>query len=282
MQTVPRFSEMPYRRPSPEDIKTAATTLIEAWEAASGVTEQTQVLKDWDAFMTEYNTNNMLARVHFQQQTDDPSAKEEQAFFDDLNPILLENNVEFLRKVTSAPNRSSLEDQLGAHAFKLWDCFLGTFAPEIADGNRQEAKLKTEYSELLAGLKIDFNGETYNLSTIRGLFGHKDRDIRHGAQKAKSNAMAALAPELDRIYDELVHVRHDMATRLGYRSFTPMGYRQMSRTDYTDTDVAEFRKQIREVVVPLANKIYARRATALGIQDFSFHDESVRDPSGVP
>ena len=165
MQSVPRFSDMPYRRPSRDDINTAAGKLIRAWDAADGVDKQTQVLKDWDAFMSEYSTNNMLARVHFQQQTDDPAAKVEQAYFDDLNPILLENNVSFLRKVTSADNRPMLENALGAHAFSLWDCFLGTFAPEIADANRREAKLKTEYSELLAGLQIVFPTSLATITT---------------------------------------------------------------------------------------------------------------------
>jgi len=282
MQSVPRFSEMPYERPCADEINSQVATLLAAWDAADNTEAQAKVIMQWDALTTEFESNHMLARVHFQQSTTDADAKVEQEFFDNLSPIILEHELNFLRRVTKADTRPELERLLGNHAFALWDCFLGTFAPEIADGSRKEAKLKTEYSALLAGMEIEYEGEKHNLSSIRGFFGNKDRSIRLGAQKAKAAAMASIASDLDRIYDDLVQVRHEMATSLGYSSFTPMGYRRMNRTDYDDTDVAQFRKQVRDVVVPLAQKIYKRRADALGINDFSFHDESVRDLSGVP
>jgi len=282
MQSVPRFSDMPYERPTPEDINNKAQKLISAWDGAVTVAEQTAIIQQWDDNTAEYETNHMLAQVHFQQRTTDPDAKEEQVFFDNLNPVVLENNLSFLKRVTTTPNRKALEEQLGSQAFALWDCFLGTFAPEISELSRQESKLRTEYSELLAGLEIPFQGETYNLSSMRGFYGNKDRSVRLGAQQAKAHAMESIAPELDRIYDDLVKVRHEMATTLGYDTFTPLGYRRMDRTDYDDSNVEQFRKQVREVVVPLAQRIYARRAESLGIPDFKFHDESVRDHSGVP
>ena len=282
MQSTPRFSEMPYVRPSIPDLERKATELIQAWDAASTADDQREVIKRWDESNVEYESNHMLARVTFQQKTQDPDAKKEQEFFDNLHPMVLENSLTFLRRVTQSEYRRELEETFGKQAFALWDCFLGTFSPDIADGNREEAKLRTEYSQLLASIEIDFNGETYNLSTLRGLFGHKKRDIRLGAQRAKAKAMSEIAPQLDRIYDDLVKVRHQMATQLGYQNFIPLGYRRMDRTDYNDLDVAAFRNQIRTVVVPLAQKVYARRAESLGLSDYGFHDESVRDDRGVP
>ena len=158
----------------------------------------------------------------------------------------------------------------------------GTFEPAIAELKRKEAALCTEYSELLAKISIEFRGETHNLSTLRGFFGDADRGVRLEAQRLRSQALGEIADDMDRIYDELVRIRHQMATTLGYDNFVPLGYRRMDRTDYNADDVATFRAQVRDHVVPLAQKIYARRAASLGIDTIEFHDESVRDLKGVP
>ena len=88
MQSVPRFSEMPYSRPSADDLNSQSSDLIQAWDSANSVEDQKKVIQKWDAYTAEYETNNMLARVHFQQQTNDPAAKVEQEYFDNLVEML--------------------------------------------------------------------------------------------------------------------------------------------------------------------------------------------------
>lgn len=273
---------MPYERPDVDTLKKNSAALIAAWDSAGDVDEQVEVIAQWDAQQALFQSNQTLAMVHFQQSTTDTDAKAEKVFFDDLSPVILEANLNFLKRVTSSAHRADLEDKLGEQAFALWDCFLGTFEPAIAELKREEAALGTEYSELLAKISIEFRGETHNLSTLRGFFGHADRDVRLEAQRLRSKALSEIAGDMDRIYDQLVRIRHQMATTLGYDNFVHLGYRRMDRTDYNADDVATFRAQVRDHVVPLAQKIYARRATSLGIDTIAFHDESVRDLKGVP
>ena len=282
MYPAPRFSDMPYERPDVSVLKQASNDLLADWDAATDAETQAELIARWNSEQALLQSNQTLAMVHFQQATTDSDAKAEKVFFDDLNPALLEANLNFLKRVTASEHRATLEKKLGHQAFALWDSFLGTFEPAIADLKRDEARLGTEYSELLAKVSIEFQGETHNLSTLRGFFGHADRSIRLEAQRLRSQALGDLADEMDRIYHELVQIRHQMATTLGYDHFVPLGYRRMDRTDYNAEDVARFREQVRNHVVPLAQKIYTRRAQALGVESIAFHDESVRDLKGVP
>ena len=48
---------------------------------------------------------------------------------------------------------------------------------------------------------------------------------------------------LDRIYDELVHLRDAMGKKLGYDGYTQLGYYRMQRNCYTKEDVEKFRKE---------------------------------------
>ena len=44
--------------------------------------------------------------------------------------------------------------------------------------------------------------------------------------------------KFDEIYDELVKLRHEIATTLGYKNFVELGYIRMNRIDY-DADNGE-------------------------------------------
>jgi oligoendopeptidase F len=52
----------------------------------------------------------------------------------------------------------------------------------------------------------------------------------------------------------MVKVRHRIARELGYRNFVEVGYARMRRSDYTPEMVANFRRQVREILVPLASR----------------------------
>ena len=79
--------------------------------------------------------------------------------------------------------------------------------------------------------------------------------------------MASHAAELDGIYDKLVALRQRMAEKLGYENFVPVAYARMERTDWGLEDARVYRDQIRQYVVPLAQKLYKQQAARLGISD---------------
>jgi M3 family oligoendopeptidase len=276
------FDQLTYSRPDSTMLEAAHTERMVQWAQSTEVERQLQLIREWDAGQIEYETSSSLALIHYRQATDSPDAKDAQEFFDNLTPTILGHNIAFLTAVTQSEHSDALKSQLGGQVFKLWESFLGTFDPVIADAKRTESALGNEYSALLAGLKIPFQGETHNLSTLRGFYGNPDRAVRAASQHAADGALGAHQERLDEIYGEMVRLRDGMAKDLGYDNFIPLGYRQMDRIGYGPEDVRRFRDQVRDVVVPLATRIHARRAEALGISDYQFHDESVRDMRGVP
>lgn len=83
----------------------------------------------------------------------------------------------------------------------------------------------------------------YKLST--------DRNIRQAAHEKTDEFFKANAAALDRIYDDLVKVRHDIALKLGFENFVQVGYLRMCRTDYDAAMVKDFRKMVEVKIVPL-------------------------------
>ena len=84
----------------------------------------------------------------------------------------------------------------------------------------------------------------------------------------------------DRIYDDLVKVRHEIATKLGFKNFVELGYARMNRIGYDADMVKNFRDQVRDYIVPLATKLYERQAERIGVDKLKFYDQSLNFLSG--
>ena len=276
-----RFSEIPYDRPPKSQLHEQATACINAWQQAGTADAQIAILNDWQQHSQHFHTLASLAEVRFQQNTADPGVRAEKEYFDEVYPEVQGNKIRFLKQVLASPHRPALEKHLGQHVFNLWQAELTTFRDEIADDKRAESALCMQYSSALAALRIPVDGTEYTLSTLPSLFDNPDRSIRQTAISSMAGALQGIQDELDDIYGQLVTVRSRMATTLGFSSYTPLGYQEMLRTDYTAAEVADFREAIKTMIVPLAQRIRGQQAQSLGV-DLAYHDESLPDPKGAP
>jgi M3 family oligoendopeptidase len=282
MNTSLRFSEMPYARPSVASAEATMANLNAQWDVSKSLGEQLDLIRDWNQGRIEHETHENLAMVRFQLDTVSESNRAEQAFFDANGPAFNALKLSFLKRVLASPHRPALEAELGAQAFSLWDRFVASFDPCIAEEKQQAAATVTRYSELMASIRVEFRGETYNLPAMRAFSGDPDRNTRREAAQATDKAYAVHQSELDELFEQLVQLRHAMALKMGFENFVPLGYNTLLRTDYGAKEVEAFRAQVLEIVVPLATRIRDRRAKTLGVDDYALHDEPVRDSLGVP
>jgi M3 family oligoendopeptidase len=276
------FSQLSCTRPDVAVLDQAHQRRLLAWKTATTATDQIALVDAWDKDQIAFNSNAYLAMIHYSQDTGDEARLQTKEFFDDLEPTVLSHNLSFLQLVTQSPHRDAFVAHYGSQIFALWDRFLESFTPAISEDKRAESRAQNEYAALMSGLSIELDGETHTLSTLRGLYGNADRSVRRRAIQATASALGENKDQLDQIYDSLVKIRHEMALKLGYENFIPVAYARMQRIGYGPEEVVQFRQQVRDHVVPLAQKIYARRAAALGLDDFGYEDEEVRDLEGVP
>lgn len=274
------LAQLPSERPVLSDLSATHSAWMADWAKAESAPQQLALIHRWDGEQKRLETWKNLAHIRFARNTQD---KEEKAFWDELWPEIAGQNLEVMRAVLASPVRTELEQALGTHAFGIWGVEVQAFDPSIADDKRAESKLVTRYDTLISELRAEFGGEQVRMMDLRGKYGDSERRVRHAARVAQDGAMGKVSEEIDGIYAELVALRTTMAKKMGLSSYTPLGYKRMGRSDYGPEQVAAFRKQLLETVVPLAVKIRARRAKTLGLEgEYSYHDESVRDSKGVP
>ncbi|WP_459500947.1 M3 family oligoendopeptidase [Bacillus sp. C1] len=276
------FQNYEYKRPNTEELQEKFTAALEQFENAKTVEEQKQVVGVINEIRNDFGTMGNICYIRHSVDTTDVFYKEEQDFFDEYSPIVQGYTTKYYKALINSPFRDELEAYYGKQLFALAESDLKTYSDEIVKDLQLENKLSSQYTQLLAAAKIDFEGEERTLSQLGPFMQHTDRDMRKRANEAYYGFLENHEEELDRIYDDLVKVRTKIAKVLGFQNFVELGYARMYRTDYNAEMVANYRKQVLEYIVPVATELRNRQKARIGVEKLAYYDESFEYATGNP
>ena len=279
---APSFTAVDPQPPDLAELSEAYGALERRLDAANAANEWLEVVQAWDAQRRSFQTWTTLTELRFRQDTTNAAYKRAVDELNAAKPKVTGLDVRLKRRFLASPVRAELEAALGAYAFARWEADVMAYDPAIESLTVRESELEDRYTALLAAMTVEFRGERLNITALAKYAEDPDPATREAAMRAKWSAFERDAAELDEIYGSLVAVRDEMARTLGYGDFVDLGYKRMVRTDYTAADVAAYRKQIVESIVPLASDIVARQAERLGVDRVSFWDEPIFDALGAP
>ena len=278
MSKAPRFEDIAEPKPTKAGLAEAYAAINAAWDRG----RRDSALADWDQLRRRFDTWSALVHLRFAQDTTDATAKADRDYADALSPEAADLEVALKRRLLGDPDQAGLTTLVGNHALALWATDVTTFDPAIKPDLEQEAHLSARYTELLAAAKLQIAGQTLNLAGLGPYAEDPDRSVRHEAERVRWNFFAANADELDQLYDQLVKLRHGMAVKLGFQTYTPLAYRRLRRVDYGPDDVARYREQVVRHVVPLVARLLEARRAENGWDRLHFWDEALIDPAGNP
>ena len=277
---VTKFEEFTYTRPVFEEIKSGFEQAIDQFKKSTSVEQQSEAMKQINAIRNSVGTMMNLVYVRNSIDTNDEYYKAERDFLDDLSPKVDDLITNYYKALISSSFRGELEDKWGSQLFAIADAQIKSFSAEIIPLMQKENKLTSEYQELIASAKIDFEGEERTLAQMTPFTESTDRDMRKKAKETYFNFFAENEEQLNRIYDDLVKIRTEMAQTLGYKNFVELGYYRMIRTDYDAAMVKKFRDQVKEFIVPLASKLKERQQQRIGVDELKYYDESFNYKTG--
>ena len=275
-----KFQDFKYERPDFDAMKEKLMILITEFNDAIDAEHQLEVFKKINKVRNYIWTMGTLASIRHSIDTRDEFYDTENTYWDEAGPLYEELNSHLFDALLTSPFRSELEAKLGTQFFKLAECSKKAFSPEIIAELQEENRLSSEYDKLVASAKIPFQGEEYTLSGLGKFAEDKDRSVREDALTAVWGFYAEHEATIDDIYDQLVKVRAEIAKKLGFNNFTELGYIRMKRTDYDAADVANFRKQVRDVIVPVATEIYEKQRQRLGLDKLRYFDLNFKYENG--
>lgn len=277
-----KFRDLPYERVNYEKTEEAFKALIEKAKNAESGEALWAVHQEYYTNYKDVMDTITIAHIRHDVDTSDEFYNEEQKFYDGVMPKLMNLLKEYTLALFYSPYRPYMEEKIGKVAFASMENSINSMDGKIIDLMQEENVLRTTYSNLIASAKIPFDGQELNLSLMRPYLTHVDRNVRRDAWKAYSDYFLTVADQLDDIYDKLVKNRTAQAKAMGYENYIQLGYNRMNRNSYGKADVENFRRQVKEVFVPMAEKMHERRRVRLGLDKLSYIDNDMYFPEGNP
>lgn len=279
-----KFSEMPYSRPDMEALAAATTQTLEAMKAAPNAAGQIAAYDAYEKKMQTAGTMQQIAYIRHTINTKDEFYNAENDYMDEIGPKLQELTHRVNTALLESPYRAELERHYGALMFKNLEIAARSFSPAIVELMQEENKLVSEYQNLYASATVEFDGKIMPLPLLGPYKQDPDRAVRKAAYEADAKFFDSHREELDTLYDKLVKVRDAQAKKMGLPNYILLGYDRMGRNCYTAKDVAAFRDQIAEDMVPIVAKVKEAQRRRIGVEKLAFYDEpiSFADGNAVP
>lgn len=277
-----KFQDMPYERVEYNQVEKEYRKMIADFREARSGEEQFKVHERYYALNSKVGTMMTIAHIRHDIDTTDEFYNGEKEYYDEMQPRLANLTVEYQRGMYQSPYRSYLEEKIGKVAFKNIELQLKAFDEKLIPLMQEENALTTKYDNLIASAKIEWEGETLNLSLLKPYLTSSDRNVRKRAYEKYSAFFVSVEEELDDIYDKLVKNRTEQARQMGYENYVELGYYRMNRNCYDKEMVENYRRQIKEFFVPFAERMHERRRKRLGLEKLSYIDTDVYFPNGNP
>ena len=277
-----KFSEYPLVVPNAKRMSKKMDKLISDLKACQNANEAFKVINKINSYFEELETETSVIYVLYTCNTTNEEYKKAQDTVDELSPLFGKYATDVQKLLVNASYRPELEKKYGSYLFKKYEAGLKTFDEKIMPDLVKENKLVSEYDMIFGGAQLEFRGETLNLSQLGKYMQDKDRETRKAAAKAMDKWLEENEEKIAKIYDDLVHVRVEIAKKLGFKSYTELGYLRLGRVDYDAEMVKVYREQIARDVVPVCQKLYKIQMKNLGIRKPQYYDYNLMFASGNP
>ena len=279
-----KFKDIQYTRPDCEAFRKLAEDNAEKIKNAVSYSEAKKIFLEFDKAESEFFDMGNIAYIRHTIDTSDEFYDKENEFLNEKTPELMPSLLAFSNAVYDSRFKPDFVAEFGEQMFAEIELRRKSFSEKNIPLLQKEARLCNEYEKIIASADILFDGKHLNLYGIKSYFENPDRNVRHDAYKAYSKFYESNEENFERIWDELIKVRTEMGKNLGFENYIPLGYMNQGRTDYDEKDVAAFREQVREELVPFCAKLYEAQAKRIGVDKVKAYDEAYlfNDGNAVP
>lgn len=269
-----RFKDLPYVRPDFAKVKTELAAITEKMKNAASYEEAKAAYFDFESIMSDLRDAYTIVSIRHTVDTRDKFYDDENEFLSEAFPELSPYTVAFSNALYDGKFKADFEKEFGKQLLSMIELERKSFSEKNIPLQQKEAKLCNEYEKIIASAEIDFDGEKRNLYGVMKYFEDEDREVRKAAWKKYEEFFASHEKRFEEIWDELIKIRNEQGRNLGFENFIPLGYMQQGRTDYNAADVASFREQVKEELVPLCSKLYEAQAKRLNLDKVRVYDEN--------
>lgn len=202
-------------------------------------------------------------------------------FITNVQPRLKEVGFELDKKIVNDPHVRELDQERYRVYLRDLRAAVDLFRPENVAIETDLAKLEQEFHSINGAMMAKFRGQEVPLPQMSKYLEETERATREEAWRAVSDRRLQDRERLDKLYDEMVAKRHQVALNAGYKNYRDYAFRARRRFDYTPEDCHHFAQGVEQHVVPALRKLLQERKAALKVPALCPWDLAV-DPKGRP
>ena len=275
-----KFSEMPYRRPNKDEILNKMDGALTLLRTAESSEDAVHAMKEMEQIVIDVDTMGTICHIRNTVDTTNPFYEAEREYNDQLSPILSEKIQAFNKELLGSRFLPELEKKYGTLLFSNMELDQRGFSPEIIPLMQEENLLEAEYQKLYASAKIPFDGKELTIAQLHPYKQNQNRSVRKAAWEAEGKFFDENREQFDEIFDKLVKNRTEQAKKLGFRDFVELGYIRRQRNCYGPEEVARFRRQVADDLVPVDVEIKENQAKRIGVPKLKMYDDLFVFPDG--
>lgn len=237
-------------------------------------------LRDWSELEGWLGEEGSVRHVEMTCQTDDPVR--EKRFLDFIENVVppaktWSNKLE--KRLLACEHRTALPRERYAVLLRNVENRVSLFREENVALQVEDEKLRQQYQKLVGGLTATHDGREQTMQQLAQYLERTDRKEREAVWHKISSAWAGIREDVERIYDEMVRLRHEMARNAGFENYRDYAFLEHARFDYTPADCVTFADSIAQIIVPATRSLADRRKAQLGVDRLRPWDMAV-DPEG--
>ena len=275
-----KFSELKFPKPNLKVFQDLYADAIERVESATSGDDVMEIIFEVNELSRRTTDLLTVAFIHHTMDVTDEAYAENHRWVEENRQYFVKAAIDFREALYNSPYKEYIEERIGPMYFTKMDIDKKTFSEENVQLRQREAELGDEYQRIIASCNIDFLGEPRSFIKLQDYFFDQDREVRRAAFREFSKFLAQHEKRLEEIWNDLIDIRNQIGRNLGFDNYIPVGYLERGRLDYGQEEVAKFRKQVEDEIVPLCSKLYEAQRKRLGVDELMVYDEKIVFPQG--
>ncbi|MEY2647118.1 MAG: hypothetical protein RL158_1094 [Bacteroidota bacterium] len=247
-------------------------------EDAAALEKWLKDLSELEAFISE---DACWRQIKMTCDTTDKSLEEAFNFFCmEIQPKMQPYADALNKKLMACPFTKTLDKNTYFTYLRSVQKSIDLFRTENIAIQAELSVMQQQYGAIAGKMTITHEGQEYTLQQAAQFLESEDRSIRESVYRKIQERRLEDKTAMHDLFSSLIQKRHQVAINAGFENYRDYKFVELGRFDYTKEDCFQFHEAVKLHVLPLIDKIYARKKQKLGLDVLKPWDTEA-EPAGT-
>ena len=254
------------------------TLLAQDLDSVATLEKWLQNLSELEAFISE---DACWRQIKMTCDTTDKSLEESFNFFCmEIQPKMQPYADALNKKLIACPHTAELNQSAYFTYLRSVKKSIELFREENIPIQAELSVLQQQYGTIAGKMTIQFKEQEYTLQQAAQFLESPDRAIREEVYLKIQERRLQDQTSMHDLFTSLIQKRNQVAINAGFANYRDYKFQELGRFDYAKEDCYQFHEAIKLHVLPLIDKIYARKKKKLGLTTLKPWDTEA-EPAGI-